>query len=104
MASGYAKHTGKLDVCIGTTRLGAVHLLTSLYDAAIRGTTFHDVGVVRFMQSVDTQALMQDVACYNVEITAPAHALIVANRACRAALGNVALRASRLLRIFRRSR
>jgi pyruvate dehydrogenase (quinone) len=95
MASGFAKHTGKLGVCLGTTGPGAVHLLNGLYDAhydgapvlAITGTTFHDLGGVRFMQSVDTKALMQDVACFNVEITGPAHALIVANRACRAALG-----------------
>jgi pyruvate dehydrogenase (quinone) len=96
MASGFAKHTGRLGVCIGTTGPGAIHLLNGLYDAhydgapvlAITGTTFHDLGGVRFMQSVDTKALMQDVACYNVEITGPAHALIVANRACRAALAN----------------
>jgi pyruvate dehydrogenase (quinone)/pyruvate decarboxylase len=95
MASGFAKHTGKLGVCLGTTGPGAVHLLNGLYDAhydgapvlAITGTTFHDLGGVRFMQSVDTKALMQDVACFNLEISGPAHALIVANRACRAALG-----------------
>ena len=95
MASGIAKHSGRLGVCLGTTGPGAVHLLNGLYDArydgapvlAITGTTFHDLGGVRFMQSVDTKALMQDVACFNVEITGPAHALIVANRACRAALG-----------------
>jgi pyruvate dehydrogenase (quinone) len=95
MASGFAKHTGMLGVCLGTTGPGAVHLLNGLYDAhydgapvlAITGTTFHDLGGVRFMQSVDTKALMQDVACFNVEITGPAHAVIVANRACRAALG-----------------
>jgi pyruvate dehydrogenase (quinone) len=95
MASGFAKLTGKLGVCLGTTGPGAVHLLNGLYDAhydgapvlAITGTTFHDLGGVRFMQSVDTKALMQDVACFNLEITGPAHALIVANRACRAALG-----------------
>jgi pyruvate dehydrogenase (quinone)/pyruvate decarboxylase len=96
MAGGVAKHTGKLGVCIGTTGPGAVHLLNGLYDAhfdsapvlAITGTTFHDLIGTRFMQSVDTVALMKDVACYNVEITSPGHALIVANRACRAALGN----------------
>jgi pyruvate dehydrogenase (quinone) len=96
MASGFAKLTGKLGVCLGTTGPGAVHLLNGLYDAhydgapilAITGTTFHDLGGVRFMQSVDTKALMQDVACFNVEVTGPAHALIVANRACRAALGD----------------
>jgi pyruvate dehydrogenase (quinone)/pyruvate decarboxylase len=96
MAAGVAKHTGKLGVCIGTTGPGAVHLLNGLYDAhfdsapvvAITGTTFHDLIGTRFMQSVDTVALMKDVALYNVEITSPGHALIVANRACRAALGN----------------
>ncbi len=96
MAGGVAKHTGKLGVCVGTTGPGAVHLLNGLYDAhfdsapvlAITGTTFHDLVGTRFMQSVDTAALMKDVALYNVEITSPGHALIVANRACRAALGN----------------
>jgi thiamine pyrophosphate-dependent acetolactate synthase large subunit-like protein len=70
MASGFAKLTGKLGVCLGTTGPGAVHLLNGLYDAhydgapvlAITGTTFHDLSGVRFMQSVDTKALMQDVA------------------------------------------
>ena len=95
MASGFAKLTGKLGVCLGTTGPGAVHLLNGLYDAhydgapvlAITGSTFHDLGGVRFMQSVDTKALMQDVACFNVEVSGPAHAVIVLNRACREALG-----------------
>ena len=51
MASGMAKHAGRLGVCIGTTGPGAVHLLNGLYDAAldgspvvaITGTTFHDL-------------------------------------------------------------
>jgi pyruvate dehydrogenase (quinone) len=51
MASGFAKHTGRLGVCIGTTRPGAIHLINGLYDAfmdgapvvAITGTTFHDL-------------------------------------------------------------
>jgi len=36
---------------------------------------------------VDTVALMKDVALYNVAVTGPDHALLVGNRACRAALG-----------------
>jgi pyruvate dehydrogenase (quinone) len=96
MASGIAKHTGLLGVCLATTGPGAVHLMNGLYDAhfdgapvvAITGTTFHDLIGTRFQQSVNTTALMQDVALYNVQITSPGHALIVANRACRAALGN----------------
>lgn len=95
MASGYAKHTGKLGVCLATTGPGAIHLLNGLYDAkmdstpvlAITGSTFHDLGGTHFMQAVDTQALMQDVAIYNVAVTGPLHAVIVGNLACRSALG-----------------
>ena len=95
MACGYAKHTGKLGVCLATTGPGAVHLLNGLYDAkmdstpvlAITGSTFHDLGGTHFMQAVDTQALMRDVAIYNVAITGPIHAGIVGNLACRSALG-----------------
>jgi pyruvate dehydrogenase (quinone) len=95
MASGMAKHAGRLGVCIGTTGPGAVHLLNGLYDAsldgsavvAITGTTFHDLEGMHFMQSVNTVKLMEDVALYNERINGPAHALFVANRACRIALG-----------------
>jgi pyruvate dehydrogenase (quinone) len=95
MAAGYAKHTGKLGVCLATTGPGAVHLLNGLYDAkmdsapvlAITGTTFHDLGGTHFMQSVDTQALMRDVAIYNIAVSGPIHAGIVGNLACRSALG-----------------
>ncbi|MBV9201475.1 MAG: pyruvate oxidase, partial [Alphaproteobacteria bacterium] len=96
MASGFAKHTGRLGVCVGTTGPGAIHLLNGLYDAsfdgapvvALTGTTFHDLIGVRYQQSVDTTRLMQEVALYNVEVTGPEHAIIVGNRACRAALGD----------------
>ena len=95
MAGGYAKHTGRLGVCLATTGPGAVHLLNGLYDAkmdsapvlAITGSTFHDLGGTHFMQAVDTQALMQDVAIYNVAVSGPIHAGIVGNLACRSALG-----------------
>jgi pyruvate dehydrogenase (quinone) len=96
MACGFAKHTGRLGVCIGTTGPGAVHLMNGLYDAefdgapvlALTGLTFHDLQGVRYQQDLDTVALMEQVAVYNVEVTGPQHAIIVANRACRAALGD----------------
>jgi len=96
MASGFAKHTGRLGVCVGTTGPGAIHLLNGLYDAAfdgapvvaLTGLTFHDLKGVRYQQSVDTVRLMQTVALYNEEVTGPEHAVIVGNRACRAALGD----------------
>src|SRR4051794_20717893 len=96
MACGWAKHTGRLGVCLATTGPGAVHLLNGLYDAAfdgapvlaITGETFHDLGELRFVQGVDTKSLMQDVATFNVRVSGPVHAKTVVNRACRAALGN----------------
>ena len=96
MASGFAKHTGQLGVCVGTTGPGAVHLLNGLYDAhmdgapvvAVTGMTFHDLIGTRYQQGVDTTKLMQDVALYNVEVTGPEHAVLVTNRACRVALGD----------------
>jgi pyruvate dehydrogenase (quinone) len=96
MASGFAKHTGRLGVCVGTTGPGAIHLMNGLYDAALDGApvvaltglTFHDLRGVRYQQGVDTVKLMDPLATYNEEVTGPEHALLVANRACRAALGN----------------
>src|ERR1700761_3907211 len=35
MATGYAKSTGRLGVCLATSGPGAVHLLNGLYDAKL---------------------------------------------------------------------
>jgi pyruvate dehydrogenase (quinone) len=51
MACAYAKYTGRLGDCLATSGPGAIHLLTSLYDAkldntpviAITGTTYSDM-------------------------------------------------------------
>jgi pyruvate dehydrogenase (quinone) len=51
MACGYAKYTGRLGVCLGTSGPGGIHLLNGLYDAkldgqpvlAITGHHFHDL-------------------------------------------------------------
>jgi pyruvate dehydrogenase (quinone) len=94
MAAGFAKHAGRLGVCVGTTGPGAIHLMNGLYEAALDGApvvaltglTFHDLRGVRFQQGVDTVKLMQSVALYNEEVTGPEHALIIGNRACRMAL------------------
>jgi pyruvate dehydrogenase (quinone)/pyruvate decarboxylase len=95
MASGYAKLTGRLGACVGTTGPGAIHLMNGLYDAAldgapvvaITGVTFHDMIGMRYIQSVNTPALMEHVALFNVQVTGPRHASLVGNRACRAAVG-----------------
>jgi pyruvate dehydrogenase (quinone) len=96
MACGIAKHSGRLGVCIGTTGPGAIHLMNGLYDAALDGApvvaltglTFHDLRGVRYQQGVDTVSLMQPLTVYNEEVTGPEHAILIGNRACRAALGD----------------
>lgn len=37
MACGYAKYTGHLGVCLGTSGPGGLHLLNGLYDAKMDG-------------------------------------------------------------------
>src|ERR1700709_212555 len=82
MASGYAKCTGKLGVCIGTSGPGAVHLMNGLYDAAmegapvlaITGSVPHDVAGTQYTQEVDTVTMLKDIAIFNQMITGPLHA------------------------------
>lgn len=94
MASGYAKSTGKLGVCIGTTGPGAVHLMNGLYDAAMEGAPVlaltgvvpHDLLGTYFIQEVDTVAMLQPIAVYNQQISGPVHAQTIVDLACRLAL------------------
>jgi pyruvate dehydrogenase (quinone) len=96
MACGFAKHTGRLGACVGTTGPGAIHLMNGLYDAALDGApvvaltglTFHDLRGMRYQQGVDTVKLMEPLTVYNEEVTGPEHALTIGNRACRAALAD----------------
>ena len=93
MASGYAKYTGRLGVCMGTTGPGAVHLMNGIYDAAmegapvlaITGSVNHDLTGTSFTQEVNTLALMKDATVYNQLITGPQHARTVVDLACRIA-------------------
>ncbi len=96
MASGYAKLTGKLGVCISTAGPGAVHLLNGLYDAkfdgapvlAITGAPPRALLGTQFTQGVETISLYDDVTSgvYNEVVTGPYHLLSVADMARRAAL------------------
>jgi pyruvate dehydrogenase (quinone) len=96
MASGYAKFTGKLGVCISTAGPGAVHLLNGLYYAkfdgapvlAITGAPPRALLGTKFTQGVDTISLYEDVTSevYNALITGPYHLLSVVDIARRAAL------------------
>ncbi len=93
-AVGYAKFTGKLGVCFSTSGPGAVHLINGLLDAkveqapvlAITGMTYHDLIGTSYLQDINIDYLMNDVALYNQRIMGPQHVTNVVDYACRTAL------------------
>ncbi len=95
MATGWAKYTGRLGVCMATSGPGGIHLLNGLYDAkldgqpvlAITGNQFHDLMRTYGQQDVDLDKLFANVAEYNVRIMGPEHVENATNLACRHALG-----------------
>src|SRR5919201_4713130 len=94
-ACGYAKFTGRLGVCFSTSGPGAAHLLNGLLDAkveqapllAITGMTYHDLVGTAYLQDVNIDYLMNDIAVFNQRIMGPQHVLNVVDYACRTALG-----------------
>src|SRR5690349_19891448 len=76
-ASGYAKYTGRLGVCLVTSGSGGIHVLNSLYDAkcdgapvlAITGHTFHDMIATHYQQDVDLDKLYMDDGCGRLQPT-----------------------------------
>ena len=93
-AVGYAKFTGKLGVCFATSGPGAVDLVNGLLDAkveqapvlAITGMTYHDLIGTSYLQDVNIDYLMNDIAVYNQRIMGPQHVTNVVDYACRTAL------------------
>ncbi|MFG1953853.1 thiamine pyrophosphate-dependent enzyme [Micromonospora sp. NPDC048830] len=94
MATGYAKATGRLGVCVATSGPGAIHLLNGLYDAkldhtpvlAITGMQETSVLGSRYQQEVHTPLLYHDVADYNLMVTNPQQVPGVVDIAVRNAL------------------
>lgn len=94
MATGYAKFTGKLGVCLATSGPGGVHLLNGLYDAkmdqapvlAITGMPFHDLINTHTQQDIELDRLFSDVAKYSARVMGPSHVENLADLACRTAL------------------
>ncbi|MFP5384845.1 MAG: thiamine pyrophosphate-dependent enzyme [Bacteriovoracia bacterium] len=94
MATGYAKYTGKLGVCLATSGPGGIHLLNGLYDAkfdgqpvlAITGMHYHDLLDTHAQQDIDLDKVFQDVAVYNARVMGPSHVKAVTNLACNTAL------------------
>ncbi|AYV76337.1 MAG: pyruvate oxidase [Terrestrivirus sp.] len=94
MASGYAKLTGKIGVCIGTTGPGFLHLLNGLYDAsldnipviAISGTINSDLRNTFYSQDINTTHISADFSKFNIMINSPTHALYTMDDVCRSSL------------------
>jgi pyruvate dehydrogenase (quinone) len=94
MACGYAKYTGKLGVCLGTSGPGGIHLLNGLYDAkldakpvlALTGLQYHDLIGTQTQQDVELDKLFMDVSVYNTRVMGTAHVRNVMELACRTAL------------------
>ena len=69
MASGHAKYTGKLGVCLATSGPGGIHLLNGLYDAkldgqpvvAITGHHYHDLIDTHAQQDVNLDRLFAEI-------------------------------------------
>ena len=95
MASGHAKFTGELGVCMATSGPGAIHLLNGLYDAkmdhqpvlAIVGQSARSAMGGNYQQEVDLLNLFKDVAGEYVHMCTDAVQMRqLVDRACRIAL------------------
>ena len=96
MASGYAKATGRLGVCLATSGPGGIHLLNGLYDAkldhqpvlAITGMQELALLGTGYQQEVHLERLLSDVAAYSVMVHVPAQIPTLVDLAVRRALAN----------------
>ncbi|MDY6995786.1 MAG: thiamine pyrophosphate-requiring protein [Actinomycetota bacterium] len=94
-ATGYAKFSGRVGVCMATSGPGAIHLLNGLYDAkldgvpvvAIVGQTARSAMGGSYQQEVDLQSLYKDVASdYLVEVNVSSQLPNALDRAMRTAI------------------
>jgi pyruvate dehydrogenase (quinone)/pyruvate oxidase len=94
MATGYAKATGRLGVCMATSGPGGIHLLNGLYDAkmdhvpvlAITGMQESAILGTGYQQEVHLERLFTDVAEYDQMIVNPAQLPGLVDLAVRTAL------------------
>ncbi|HEV3474499.1 MAG TPA: thiamine pyrophosphate-binding protein, partial [Actinomycetota bacterium] len=94
MATGYAKSTGKLGVCLATSGPGGLHLLNGLYDAkldhvpilAITGMQATTQLGTFYQQEVHLDRVFADLAEYNTMITVPVSIPTLVDIAVRTAL------------------
>jgi pyruvate dehydrogenase (quinone) len=96
MATGYAKATGRIGVCLATSGPGGIHLLNGLYDAkldhapvlAITGMQETEVLGTGYQQEVHLDRLYEDVAFYNAIVYVPPQIPALVDRAVRSSLAH----------------
>jgi pyruvate dehydrogenase (quinone) len=79
MASGYAKSTGRIGVCLATSAPGALRLLGGLYDAkldhqpVLAVTESQEIRLLgtAFQHELQLEKIFDDVADYNVKVDVP---------------------------------
>jgi pyruvate dehydrogenase (quinone)/pyruvate oxidase len=94
MATGFAKATGRLGVCLATSGPGGIHLLNGLYDAKLDHapvlaiTGMQETGVLGtgYQQEVNLPALYADLAEYNQMVVNPQQVLGLVDNAVRTAM------------------
>src|SRR5213593_2998354 len=94
MATGYAKATGRLGVCLATSGPGGIHLANGLYDAkldhvpvlAITGVQALSQLGTGFQQEVHLDRLFEDVSVYDEMVTVPVSIPTLVDIAIRTAL------------------
>jgi pyruvate dehydrogenase (quinone)/pyruvate oxidase len=94
MATGYAKSTGRLGVCLATSGPGGLHLLNGLYDAkldhvpvlAITGMQSTTLLGTHFQQEVHLDRVFADVAAYNAVVHVPVSIPALVDNAVRTAV------------------
>ena len=94
MATGYAKSTGRLGVCVATSGPGGLHLTNGLYDAkldhvpvlAITGMQATSQLGTGYQQEVHLERLFMDLCVYNEMFHAPASIPALVDIAVRSAM------------------
>jgi pyruvate dehydrogenase (quinone) len=94
MATGHAKFTGDLGVCLSTGGPGATHMLTGLYDAkldhmpvlAIMGQAEVTARGSSYQQELNLDRIFSDVGAYTAEVESPAQLRHVIDRGIRIAV------------------
>ncbi len=94
MASGYAKTTGRLGVCLATSGPGGLHLINGLYDAkldhvpvlAITGMQATTQLGTGFQQEVHLDRILMDLTEYNAFVHTPVQIPALVDIAVRTAL------------------